>query len=112
VPVNTEIEIRGHRALWIAVLLRAYWDLWEGRYKDRARRWFKADSEAVGSFRWICRVCDLNESSIKEAALKKGGVGKKQEGRREGEAARAEMRRQQRAEAKRVRRANGLGRAA
>jgi len=50
--------------LWTAVLYRAIQDLGIALECGSARRWFRARSEAVGGFDWVCSALGLDAGMV------------------------------------------------
>lgn len=56
--------------LWLAVIKKAVKDLAIEEHKEEVRCWFESESEAPGSFVWICIHLGLSKSRIRDAARK------------------------------------------
>ena len=64
----------GEKSLWLAVLTEAVCLATRrlttqvtARHRDEAKEWIAADGTAIGSFRWVCDVLDLDADWVRVA---------------------------------------------
>lgn len=61
------------RRLWAAVLAQALWDLRRTKeaeakkryYLDNPTGWFESREVFIGSFEWICQICELDSGAVR-----------------------------------------------